>query len=56
MQYMLVAALVLINIIIAVLLDEFLTTMSKSRQQFNKEEVEEQAELTGRVQVSGVSP
>ena len=30
-SYMLIAAIVLINIIIAVLLDEFLTTMSKSR-------------------------
>ena len=38
-SYMLVASLVLINIIIAVLLDEFLTTMAKSRAAFEHEEV-----------------
>ena len=38
-SYMLLAAIVLINIIIAVLLDEFLTTMSKSRNEIEAEEV-----------------
>ena len=38
-SYMLIAAIVLINIIIAVLLDEFLTTMAKSRAEFDREEI-----------------
>ena len=38
-SYMLLAAIVLIDIIIAVLLDEFLTTMSKSRNEIEAEEV-----------------
>ena len=40
MSYMLIASIVLINIVIAVLLDEFLTTMSKSRNAFQQLEVE----------------
>lgn len=35
---MLVAGVVLINIVVAVLLDEFLTTMAKTRQAFEQED------------------
>jgi ABC-type nickel/cobalt efflux system permease component RcnA len=37
-SYMLVAGVVLINIVVAVLLDEFLTTMAKTRQAFEQED------------------
>ena len=43
-SYMLVASLVLINIIIAVLLDEFLTTMARSRSQMKQEEANHEVE------------
>jgi hypothetical protein len=43
-SYMLMASLVLINIIIAVLLDEFLTTMARSRAQMKQEEANHEVE------------